>query len=101
MLAFSEGLSHYSCQSWTPLPAAEAPEKLARIAHNAAVSRVRPIADGPNQWEMDRSSAHTGGQPSLGATMVGTGLGAGTGSTGLCVACGHPPNTSDAFSLEG
>jgi hypothetical protein len=48
MLAFSEGLSHFSCSSWTPQPTAEAPGKLAKIANDAAISRLRPIADGPN-----------------------------------------------------
>jgi hypothetical protein len=43
MLAFSEGLRHLSSESWIPQPAAEAPEKLAKIANNAAISRVRPI----------------------------------------------------------
>jgi hypothetical protein len=90
MLAFSEGLSRYSCDTWQPRPAAEAPEKLAKIAHTAAISRVRPLADGPNQWEMHRSSAATVGQSSLGATLVGTGLGAGIGSMDTCVAQGNP-----------
>jgi hypothetical protein len=91
MLAFSEGLSHFSYADWAPLPAAEAPGKLAKIATNAAISRVRPIADGPNQWEMHRSSAGTVGYISLSVPMVGTDLGAGTGSMGTCAGCSSPP----------
>jgi hypothetical protein len=90
MLSFSEGLSHYSCAQWMPQPFAEAPEKLAKIVHNAAISRVRPIAHSPNQWEMHRSSAGTVGSPNAGSPMVGTDLGAGTGSMDTCVAQGHP-----------
>jgi hypothetical protein len=90
MLAFSEGLSHYSCDDWEPLPTAEAPEKLAKIAHNAAVSRLRPTADGPNQWEMYGSSTATDCQSSLGAAMDGSWLGAGTGLMDTCAGCSSP-----------
>jgi hypothetical protein len=86
MFTFCQGLNQYACQSWQPRPAAEAPEKLAKIALNAAISRVRPVADGPNQWEVHRSSAVTDGSP-----MVGTELGAGTGSMGTCAGCSSPP----------
>jgi hypothetical protein len=72
MLALSEGLSHLTCGStWFPQPTAEAPEKLAKIANNAAISRVRPLADGPNQWDIHRSSVATVCQSSLG--LPGTG----------------------------
>jgi hypothetical protein len=67
MLAFSEGLSRMDTLNWAPQPAAEAIGKFgktASIAEIAAHSRLRPIADGPNQWEMHRSSAATvGGIP--------------------------------------
>jgi hypothetical protein len=52
-----------------PQPCAEAPEKGLRIAQEAAQSRVRPVADGPNQWEVCRSSRVTDGS---GVAMVGT-----------------------------
>jgi hypothetical protein len=89
MLAFSEGLRHYNGDTWETLPVADAPGKLSKIANDAAISRLRPIADGPNQWDMHRSSAHTVCQSSLGAAM-GTESGAGTGSMDTCVACRNP-----------
>jgi hypothetical protein len=89
MLAFSEGLSHFSCADWAPLPTADAPGKLAKIATNAAISRVRPIADGPNQWLMHRSSAYTVGSGSLSSPMVGPESGPITGLTDTCVAQGN------------
>jgi hypothetical protein len=102
MSSFSEALStRYDCTSWETLPVADAPEKLARIAKDAAISRVRPIADGPNQWDMHRSSAATGGLASSDGSMGGTESGSTTGSTGTCVAQGNPLNTGGAFSLNG
>jgi hypothetical protein len=87
MASFSEALStRYDCTSWETLPVADAPDKLARIAKDAAISRVRPITDGPNQWDMHRSSAGTVCQSSLGAAIAGTGSGSTTGLTGTCVA---------------
>jgi hypothetical protein len=67
MLAFSEGLRSIDSSDWEPHPIAQAPAKLARIATEAASSRVRPIADGPNQWELHRQSAGTvdGSSPAL------------------------------------
>jgi hypothetical protein len=90
MLAFSQGLSRLSCDLWAPQPTAEAPEKLAKIANDAAISRLRPIADGPNQWIMHRSSAHTVGPGSLSSSIVGTESGPTTGLTDTCVAQGNP-----------
>jgi hypothetical protein len=90
MLAFSEGLSHLSCKNWVPLPTAEAPGKFAKIANDAAISQLRPIADGPNQWDMHRSSAGTDGSSSLIGAMDGTELGAGTGSMDTCAASRGP-----------
>jgi hypothetical protein len=93
MLKFSEGLCRLDHSSWAPQPTAEASEKSARIAEDAAVSRLRPVADGPNQWEMHRSSAHTVGFSSPGLAMVGTGSTSGLGPTGTCVASRGPPQT--------
>jgi hypothetical protein len=70
MTIFSQALRKFKRTSnWAPQPAAEAPEKSLQIAQDAALSRLRPIADGPNQWELHRSSANTDGS---GAAMVGT-----------------------------
>jgi hypothetical protein len=90
MRVFSEALNRYDCSSFETLPVADAPGKFAKIAHDAAISRVRPVADGPNQWEMHRSSADTVGSPNAGSPLVGTELGAGTGLTDTCVAQGNP-----------
>jgi hypothetical protein len=100
--SFSEALStRYDCTSWETLPIADAPEKLTTIAKNAAISRVRPIADGPNQWDVNRSNAVTVGPSSPGSSMAGTESGPTTGLTGTCAAWGSPLNTSGAFSLDG
>jgi hypothetical protein len=52
---------------------------------------LRPVADGPNQWEMHRSSADTVGSGSLSSPIVGPESGSGTGSMGTCVASRSPP----------
>jgi hypothetical protein len=93
MLAFSEGLSKLTHDSWVPQPTAEAPEKLARIADDAAISWLRPVADGPNQWDMHRSSGNTAGPTSLSGSIDGTESGPGSGLTGTCVASRHLPYT--------
>jgi hypothetical protein len=72
---------------------AEAPEKLARIANDAAISRLRPIAGGPNQWDIHRSSGATVGVTSLSGFLDGTESGPGSGLTGTCVASRNPPYT--------
>jgi hypothetical protein len=54
---------------------------------------LRPVADGPNQWEMHRSSASTVGFTSQSAPIAGPESGPGSGLTGTCVASGHPPYT--------
>jgi hypothetical protein len=90
MVSFSQGLSRLHFDGWIPHPVAEAPGKLAKIATNASISRVRPIADGPNQRDMHRSGAIQFGIGSLSFPMVGTALGAGTGSTDTCDAQGIP-----------
>jgi hypothetical protein len=73
MLSFCQGLSRFSCDAWIPHPVAEAPGKLAKIATHAAISRVRPISDGPDQWEMYRQGTYTGSQSSLGLSVPGLG----------------------------
>jgi hypothetical protein len=82
MVSFSEGLSRYPCaDSWIPHPCADAPEKLAKIATQGAVSRVRPISDGTDQWEEYRKGTFTVGFGSLASPIGGTESGAGTGQT--------------------
>jgi hypothetical protein len=49
MMRFSEAFSRLDHTNWYPQPVAEAPDKSARVADDAAVSRLRPIPDGPNQ----------------------------------------------------
>jgi hypothetical protein len=67
MTIFSQALRSFKrTKNWAPQPCAEAPEKGLRIAQEAAVSRVRPIADGPNQWEVCRGSTVGAGGPSAG-----------------------------------
>jgi hypothetical protein len=85
MLAFSEGLSKLDTSNWAPQPTAEAPEKLAKIAHDAAFSRLRSVADGPNQWDIHRSSVATVGLTSQSVPLDGTESGPGSGLTGTCV----------------
>jgi hypothetical protein len=93
MIRFSEGLSKLRHSKWAPQPTAEAPEKSAKIAEDAAISRLRPIADGPNQWVMHRSSAVTDGPVHASGSAVGTGSTPGLGPTGTCVPSGHSLNT--------
>jgi hypothetical protein len=59
-------------QSWIPKPTAEAQEKDLQVAEEAAVSRLRPIPDGPDQWALCRSSTVTVGVSLTGNPMVGT-----------------------------
>jgi hypothetical protein len=102
MLSFSRGLSQYSCaDSWIPHPCADAPGKLAKIATYAAISRVRPISDGPDQWEEYRKGTYTVGSGSLSSPMAGPELDPTTGETGTCDTRSVPLNTGGAFSLEG
>jgi hypothetical protein len=90
---FSRALSKLRHSTWTPQPAAEAPEKSVEIAQLAALSRLRPVADGPDQWELHGLSAVTVGPSSPGSSMVGTGSTPGLGLTGTCVASRSPPQT--------
>jgi hypothetical protein len=93
MLRFSEGLRRLKHDTWAPQPTAEAPEKSARIADVAAFSRLRPIADGPNQWDMHRSSAFTVGPALASGPVIGTESVPGSGSTGTCATIRRPPYT--------
>jgi hypothetical protein len=82
MIQFSRALAGKRHESWTPKSVAEAEKSSVRIAEGAGLSRQRPIPDGPDQWEMYRSSTATG----LGASAsLVPGLVAGSGSTGTCV----------------
>jgi hypothetical protein len=102
MLSFSRGLRQYPCaDSWIPHPCAEAPEKLMKIASYAAISRVRPISDGPDQWEMYRKGTYTVGSGSLSSPMAGPELGPTTGSTDTCEGQSFPSQTGGAFSPDG
>jgi hypothetical protein len=88
MTIFSQALRRFKrTLNWVPQPAAEAPEKSLRIAQDAALSRLGPIADGPNQWEWHRSSADTDGS---GAAMVGTASSPGLGLPDKSVARSNP-----------
>jgi hypothetical protein len=93
MLAFSEGLSKFVLNLWAPQPTAEAPEKLAKIADDAAISRLRPVADGPNQWDIHRGSGSTDGFTSLSVPIAGPESGPGSRETGTCATSRRPPHT--------
>jgi hypothetical protein len=103
MAQFSQVVSsRYDCSDWETLPVADAPEKLATSAKNAAISRVRPIKDGPNQWELHGLSAVTvGSASSPDGSIAGTESHPTTGSMGTCAAGGSPLNTGGAFSPDG
>jgi hypothetical protein len=90
---FSEALSRYDCSSFESLPAADAPGKLAKIAQDAAISRVRPVADGPNQWEQCGQSTGTDGPSSQTGSVVGSESSPHSGLTDTCVPQGHPSYT--------
>jgi hypothetical protein len=93
MLAFSKGVSRLNSSNWARLPTAEAPEKLAKIANNAAISRLRQIADGPNQWDMHRSSAGTDRSAHASVPMVGSESGPTSGLTDTCAGSSSPSHT--------
>jgi hypothetical protein len=91
MTIFSQAMRKFKrTTDWAPQPAAEAPEKCLRIAQDAALSRLRPIADGPNQWEMHRSSADSDGS---GEAMDGAESSPGLGLTDTSVARSNPSQT--------
>jgi hypothetical protein len=60
MVQFSRVLSKLRTKNWTPQPTAEAQDKSLQVAQEAALSRLRPIPDGPDQWALRRSSTGTG-----------------------------------------
>jgi hypothetical protein len=60
MRKFSQALAVMRHKSWTPKSVAEAKQSDRHIAEDAALSRLRPIPDGPDQWVVRRSSADTG-----------------------------------------
>jgi hypothetical protein len=93
MVQFSRALAKLRRKNWTPKSTAEAQKKDCQIAEDAALSRLRPIPDGPDPWELCRSSTGTAGPPSQGSSVVGTGSVADLGLTGTCVAGGHPLQT--------
>jgi hypothetical protein len=98
----------------------EAPDRLQELAYAGAMSRRCPVQDAQDYWStieeqaqeeqvtlakgfrVDRSSPGTDGSASsMDGSIVGTGLGAGTGSTEGRGHVSPPSHTSDAFSLEG
>jgi hypothetical protein len=97
MTIFSEAMRKFKrTHNWAPQPCAEAPEKGLRIAQEAAQSRVRPVADGPNKWEVCRGC--TG---SSGTGMVGTKSSPGLGASDTCAAGGSPSLTQAALFPAG
>jgi hypothetical protein len=59
MMKFSQVLAAMRHKSFKPLSTAEAKESGLHIAEDAALSRLRPIPDGPDQWSICRSSSGT------------------------------------------
>jgi hypothetical protein len=89
MTIFSQALRTFKrTKNWQPQVDAEAPEKGLRIAQEAATSRVHLIADGPNQWEVCRSSTATDG---AGCPSVGTESSPLSGSSVIGVLHGATP----------
>jgi hypothetical protein len=72
MVQFSRALTKLRHKNWTPKPTAEAQEKDLQVAEEAALSRLRSIPDGPDQWALCRSSTVTVGVSSTGNPVVGT-----------------------------
>jgi hypothetical protein len=93
MVQFSRALAKLRHKNWTPLSTAEAPEKSLHVASDEALSRLRPIPDGPDQWSLCRSSTVTDGLSSQGSSVVGSESVPGLGLTGTCVASGYPLQT--------
>jgi hypothetical protein len=59
MIKFSRALAAMRHKSFTPKPTAVAEQYSLEIAEDAALSRLRPILDGPDQWVVHRSSEAT------------------------------------------
>jgi hypothetical protein len=57
MMLFTCALSSYCLDGFEATPAAEANQSDLEIAEDTAISRLRPIQDGPDQWMEHRSSA--------------------------------------------
>jgi hypothetical protein len=65
MVEFSQALAEMNLDSFVPRSTAEAKASDIRISEDAALSRLLPIQDGPDQWAVCRSSSGTGsGGPS-------------------------------------
>jgi hypothetical protein len=60
MRKFSQALAAMRHKSFVTRSTAEAKQSDLVIAEDAAMSRLRPIPDGPDQWEVHRSSADSG-----------------------------------------
>jgi hypothetical protein len=56
MRLFSEALAAMRHKSFIPKPAADAKQVDVEIAEDASLSRLLPIQDGPDQWEIHGSS---------------------------------------------
>jgi hypothetical protein len=56
MTRFSCGLSTHRVDDFEPKPAAEAKQSNLETAEDVAISRLRPIQDGPDLWLEHRSS---------------------------------------------
>jgi hypothetical protein len=92
MKIFSQAMRKFKrTPNWRPQPCAEAPDEGLRIAQIAAFSRIRPFADGPNQWDLHRSSAATDATSQGG--MAGTESSPGLGSPDMRAARSSPSLT--------
>jgi hypothetical protein len=93
MVQFSMALARLRHKNWTPKSTAEAQPKDCQIAEDAALSRLRPIPNGPDQWAACRSSTVTVGPSPQGSSVVGTESVPGLGLTGTYVAPGYALQT--------
>jgi hypothetical protein len=59
MALFSQAFAAMTLDEFTPQPAADAKQTDLEISKDAALSRLRPIQDGPDLWQEHRSSAAT------------------------------------------
>jgi hypothetical protein len=57
MKHFTSALSRFDLADFVPRVSAEAKQSDLETVEDAAVSRLRPIQDGPDVWAMHRSSA--------------------------------------------
>jgi hypothetical protein len=56
---FSVALSEMNLEDFEPHPGAEAKDHDVYVAHEVAMSRLLPIQDGDDQWEVHKSSSAT------------------------------------------